>query len=332
MSVVYRKLVTVLLIFALIHNYGLTVAYAGGIGSIINKPGEIVQTVEVPDIHKISSMTVINGRLHVVPYISENAPSVTTATGIIFDILEDGQLKLSKDHFIIDTGHVNTIDYDVDNDCLLIGNGGGSSSTQPNRIYVFNKASSYRNYVMANKNMITIDVSKDDWGKQLNCIWINTDLICCITNYEKNNMEAYAVGNPNMINGNTRSFIRIVQLGKGIMDLGNGELLNVGENEYNGTYRVLKTYERPYGKGKANNDCMWYENQIWERWNEISTYGFNIFITELSDQDDSAPISEITIPFITKEGEPLSAEGEGICYYNGYIYVSAANIIAVVQA
>ena len=308
-------------------------AFAMSWGSVNCNPGQIVYTVTLPDIKKISSMTVINGQLYVVPYVAESSPRIEMATGIIYNISEDGILELSPNQFLIDTGHVNSIDYNADNDCLLVGNGGKSTSIEPNCIYIFKNASTYRNYVMANKNLMTIDVSKNDWGKQLNCMWINADLICCITNYEQNKMDAYAVHNPNQIGGNSRGFIRIVQLGRGHANLGSGKMIsNASENEFNGTYRELKVFERPYDNSRANNDCMWYNNKIWERWTSISTFGFDIYITELFDKDSTVDISEITIPYIAPDGKPLSAEGEGICYYNGYIFIAAKNIVAVVRA
>lgn len=279
-----------------------------------------------------SSMTFIGNLLYVFRYTSAIDVG-TVVNGDTYDITQGGYIaRKDGGAFTFDMGHANTVDYSEENDCLLVGNGAGNTSQLPNKIYIFKNAKSKSAFLVSDSDCLTIDVSSGDWGKQLNCVWGEDNnrqynLIYCLTNYEEGNMSDYAVGNPNNFEGESKSFIRRVLLGKGQHNLGSGTFdSSVSDDEFNGTYKVLDVIERPFNNNEYCNDCDYYGNAIYE--NLAGSFdGVPCSIHEFDDFGKSVNTKRIVYPLYDADGDVISAEPQGTaikdgiryCFYNGNI-------------
>lgn len=208
-------------------------------------------------IHAASSLTFIGDRL--LMFTPSNDQHTTYAYLGVFRVDFDS-LDLTYEFSIRHNfGHANTVDYCEANDTLVLGNGGDSGNTEPDQIYIIEDFSDKLAAVNPNGNMNLYDVAKIidlddlglDWGKQVNVCWAG------------GNNGAYDQVIEFSNDGTTQTF-RLVQLGKGSNDLGTGNILTVGNNEFNGTFKVLSTWTRPYDTTIANNDTQLYGDYLFE--------------------------------------------------------------------
>ena len=140
-------------------------------------------------------------------------------------------------------GHVNSINYNPDTDCLIMGNG-GASYTLANKIYIIPNASAIKNMgngaIVSLENYgVTFDVSNQEaFGVKLNVFWSNTTGI--VYKYAGNQMLpnlAYAYSD----DGNK---FHILVFGFDTFQYPLGTYVEPsGNNRWNGTYNILKTYQ-----------------------------------------------------------------------------------------
>lgn len=140
-------------------------------------------------------------------------------------------------------GHVNSINYNPDNDCLIMGNG-GASYTLGNKIYIIPNASKIKD--MGNGAVVSladygmeIDVSdQSEFGVKLNVFWTNTTGL--VYKYAGDKMcsnMAYAYSD----DGNK---FHILVFGFDTYQYPLGTYVAPTEgNRFNGTYNILKTYQ-----------------------------------------------------------------------------------------
>ena len=128
-------------------------------------------------------------------------------------------------------GHVNSIEYNRFNDCLICGNGSGSY-TLGNKVFIIPNASELENdeNIDTRENVIVIDCAEDELGAKLNVVWGDENFgrydIC------------YMITNDNAI-------IRRVQLGMGSVEFDHGTIIeNTPDGQFNGTYKILSTYRQ----------------------------------------------------------------------------------------
>lgn len=140
-------------------------------------------------------------------------------------------------------GHVNSINYNPDNDCLIMGNGGADYALG-NKIYIIPNASAIKN--MANGAVVSLadygvvyDVSGNaDFGVKLNVFWSNTaGHVYKYAGAEMAANMAYAYSD----DGNK---FHILVFGFDTYQYPMGTYAEpTGNRRWNGTYNILKTYQ-----------------------------------------------------------------------------------------
>lgn len=140
-------------------------------------------------------------------------------------------------------GHVNSVNYNPDNDCLIMGNGGADYNLA-NKIYIIPNASAIKN--MANGAVVSLadygvvyDVSGNtEFGVKLNVFWTNT--AGHVYKYAGTEMAAnmaYAYSD----DGNK---FHILVFGFDTYQYPMGTYVEpTGNHRWNGTYNILKTYQ-----------------------------------------------------------------------------------------
>ena len=104
----------------------------------------------------ISSLTVIGGYLYVFAYTAHNE----STTGKLFEIQNDGSLKLSDETFTSNIGHQNTVDYCTGNKCLIASRYPmASGETDFNLFIIPNVDETTRAFDVTDSNTVSIDLS-----------------------------------------------------------------------------------------------------------------------------------------------------------------------------
>lgn len=140
-------------------------------------------------------------------------------------------------------GHVNSVNYNPDNDCLIMGNGSADYNLG-NKIYIIPNASAIKD--MGNGAIVSlddygfvIDVSNNDaFGVKLNVFWTNTKgNPCPYKGYEYPPNQAYAYSD----DGNK---FHLIVFGFDTFQYPMGTYVEpTGNHRWNGTYNILKTYQ-----------------------------------------------------------------------------------------
>jgi hypothetical protein len=215
-----------------------------------------------------------------------------------------------------DWGHLNTIDYCPENDCLIFGNGGGSYNTAGKFYIVPSAKSLVLDRVVTTALLadvaIEIDCTEYDFGSKLNMCWGSdnngrNDLAYMITNDNKN--------------------IRLVQLGKGANALNKGVLIEgKTEDEFNGTFAVLNEYTLTDGipngtSTNCNQGTQYYGGKLYA---SIGHRPHCYWVITLDSQKGVATYEEIYEPYYNADGTAVSGATEGMCVTDKYIIYTIA--------
>ena len=150
----------------------------------------------------------------------------------IFKVNEEtGEYELIKT-VLHNLGHVNTVDYCEETDCLIFGNGSGAYNRQ-GTFYI------YKGFYDVISNPETNQLEITD------CMEYDTDAVdfkmedkwnVCWFDSNRDNYDLALLAT------NDLSKFRVLQLAKGNNVFDNGTLQSVGDTEFNGTFKVLATY------------------------------------------------------------------------------------------
>lgn len=159
-----------------------------------------------------------------------------------YDPVNNEMLETPK-FFWHNWGHVNSVNYNPDNDCLIMGNGGADYKLA-NKIYIIPHASAIKE--MDNGAVVSLadygvvyDVSdQTDFGVKLNVFWSNTTgHVYKYAGTEMASNMAYAYSD----DGNK---FHILVFGFDTYQYPMGTYVApTGEHRWNGTYNILKTYQ-----------------------------------------------------------------------------------------
>ena len=134
-------------------------------------------------------------------------------------------------------GHCNSVDYCKSTDTLILGNG-SSSYELGGKIIIINNLSTYKDKERISiSDGIVVDCSSYDFGRKLNLCWGESNLGA--------NDIAYMITDD-------QATIRRILLGRGSNRLENGQLANVEDTEFNGTFKVLSTFTQ---ESRGYDDC-----------------------------------------------------------------------------
>jgi hypothetical protein len=190
----------------------------------------------------VSDLCVVGDEVWFFGASSDDNLTYGTCWRIKYDPVNNEMLEDPK-FFWHNWGHVNTINYNPDNDCLIMGNGSADYNLG-NKIFIIPNASAIKN--MENGAVVSledygfvIDVSNQEaFGKKLNVFWSNTTGL--VYKYAGDKMLpnlAYAYSD----DGNK---FHIIVLGFGSYQYPMGTYKEPTDScRWNGTYNILKTYQ-----------------------------------------------------------------------------------------
>lgn len=261
-----------------------------------------------PTASYISSMTVVNNKL--VVFSASNDAHTDTADINVMTIDSTGGLTGLKT-ITHNLGHCNTVDYCESRDALILGNGGNSSNTEPNQIYIIEDFSALLDGDSVNlSDAIIIDVSNVgiDFGKQLNVCWA----------YDNNGKHdlAYAISN----DGVTQT-VRLLMLGRGSTALTYGTLITAADDHFNGTFDIKGTWTRPYSTDIANNDTQLYNGYLYE----CSGHNGGVHLGRFKLNGNGTITSEyFTQNVYAYNGNQRTIVSEGVALKDGRLYIGDA--------
>jgi len=154
-------------------------------------------------------------------------------------------------------GHANSVDYNSENKCIVIGNGSGSFTNTNNFFYVYKNP-----YELANAGEEALEIS------DANCItytWAD----CGISYMTKLNTCWYG-NNSCFVGANNNGYVYKVALGTGSRVLKYGTALDVKEGEFNGTWDIIKSYEM--ADNYDNAQASGYRGQGYDQCNQGTDY------------------------------------------------------------
>ena len=214
-------------------------------------------------------------------------------------------------------GHCNTVDYCKETDTLILGNGGQTSNTEHNQIYIIKDATTSIINAAQDDNIslssvaLVIDINNAglDWGKQLNVCW-------AYANHGKHDL-AFAISN----NGITQT-IRLILLGRGQNELDYGTIVSAEDDEFNGTFSIVNEWTRAYNASIANQGTQYYKGHLYE------AYGHRkIAFDKMTLLDDGSIRSEfITNPVFDGTGAEIQFDPEGCAIKNGLMFSGTMEI------
>lgn len=210
--------------------------------------------------------------------------------------------------FMHNFGHCNTVDYCAVNDTLVFGNGGSENYDANDLIYIIENASALKEQERVDiadvAKIIDLDAAGFDVGQQVNVCWGESN----IGSY---NM-IYALSNKNGV-----KYICRILLGSGENRLECGNMLDVADGEFNGTFCLMTEFTKGYSADYCNQGTDYYSGQIYEA---LGHDGIMISISSLLENNTIS--SKIYHARVYNElGAPYTTFSEGIALKDGYLFV-----------
>ena len=219
-------------------------------------------------------------------------------------------------------GHVNTVDYNEGNDCLIFGNGSGSYIPNNGKFYIMKDPYEKILTVPENgsidlaTNTIEYDCTSLDLGAKLNACW----------GYDNHGRNDIAI-----LITNDNGIFTFVQLGKGENDLGLGNFIEeTDDDEFNGSFTVIKQFilegREPgtYGIGdNVNQGSVYYNGYLYLAIGHAPNRYWKVSFRK----DGVAKYEEIYEPFADTNGTLLESTGyanEGITITKDHLLLGLA--------
>ena len=209
-------------------------------------------------------------------------------------------------------GHVNSIEYNKFNDCLICGNGSGNYALA-NKIYIVPHASQIPSgtNIDTTQNCIVIDCSAYSLGTKLNVVWGDA-------NVGGNNI-CYFITNDNGI-------VRRVQLGKGTTEFEYGTIIpNTPADEFNGTFKILSEHRQSdYGYETCVQGSVYSKGILYAGIGH-STGSDRIWAMSLC-LDGTIRRVQYDDVLTSGSGTPYGSIG-GLTIHDGYLYIAQSNLL-----
>ena len=224
-------------------------------------------------------------------------------------------------------GHCNSVDYNADNGCLILGNGSGSYNL-PGKIFIIpdfdtlleNAQNAETTFTLQNTNAIVIDCTDYNLGSKFNVIWgekngaISNIAYLITANFGKttSSIDAGDVG-----------VIRRLLLGMGSNQFTYGQFISgKSSDEFNGTFEILDTYTQD---GTAYNDCCqgtcYYKGEI------VCAIGHNVPILWRMNLADGTIRRKVYAQNIyAGDGSVASSGATGICTDGERVYTGVVGV------
>ena len=209
------------------------------------------------------------------------------------DTLNNYQLSKTVTH---NFGHINTVSYNKNNDCLAFGNGSGNYQLAC-KFYVYpDFVQKYKSgeTVFNIEDAIEYDCSAMLSGEtQCNCIWGDDNL-------QKNDL-IFMITNDN-------AKIRIIQLGKGTNQLPNGNYTSADSKRFNGSFKIQKLYTQNVGELETESVDFCVQDACYRNGLIYAGIGHNRFEywkMKLDDSNDSIITEKVTKKLYGDNGNEL---------------------------
>lgn len=258
---------------ATIDNNGRIVAKHAGTTTIMVNTGNIIVSAIVT-VHEFNSFWLdgIQSAYSDMTWVDSLLVGVTPSSDdlsipgrLIINEYKDGAFSKKTKEYSLNHrwGHCNTIDYNKDNDCLILGNGSGDY-TLPGKIIIIPE---FRSIVKSqpmvsttlsfeDSNALVIDCQEYGFGGKFNVLWN-------LGNADSN--HAYLITsniNGNSYLGGDMEVVRELEFCKN-SDLGNYGKKCENKTPYNGTFRIVSTYsQRTAGYTNCNQGSCYYNGEL----------------------------------------------------------------------
>ena len=278
-----------------------------------NKANSIVKSF--PRLEKIISLAVaaVTSVDDELCFLATGVDDHSNFVNITFRNKDDFSVTKTLNH---NWGHANTIDYNKFSDSLILGNGSQNTIEDIGEIYIIQNFKSIKDKennteLPLSEYATTISLTGYNYGYKANVIWGESnggrgDICYLITSDMR--------------------YIRKLQLGKGNNNLGLGQFSSVEENKFNGSFRVIQTWENDYANTEQLQDAQFYNGKIYAGFGH---YGNTIKEIELLEDGDINVTTWKELLYDEK-GEVLTDRySQGICILNNKMYFSNAKTVSI---
>lgn len=308
---------------------GTTIVNYTASSGLIEKIGAYPRPLyTVPSATTGSDYTIVGTKF--VKFIDSSDDLTTDSGAITYRKYDNGfdQSPTSGEKYIYHyLGHCNSVDYNADNGCLILGNGSGSYNL-PGKIFIIpdfdtileNAQNAVTTLTLQNTNAIVIDCTDYNLGSKFNVIWgekngtVSNIAYLITANFGKttSSIDAGDVG-----------VIRRLLLGMGSNQFTYGQFISgQSADEFNGTFEILDTYTQD---GTAYNDCCqgtcYYKGEI------VCAIGHNVPILwrmNLADGKIRRKVYEQHI--YAGDGSVASSGATGICTDGEHVYTGVVGV------
>lgn len=243
----------------------------------------------------------------------------TYVNGLIYKIDVENEEFIYVSTFTHNLGHVNSVDYCIENDSLVFGNGSGDFDLK-GKFYVmenfYSRISNVENPVLSLSDCIEYDCSDYELGNEykFNCCWSdgnlgNYDTIILVTNNFRN--------------------IRKIQLGRNANNLGLGNYLETNNNKFNGSFKIQQEYTQDtYGAIDRDNtycvqDLSYYDHKLYAG----VGHGIRSYWIMNLKHDGSIEREEKQFDAYSNAGEPYNTTGSAIEVTDRYLILGSGRIL-----
>ena len=199
---------------------------------------------------------------------------------------------------------------------MILGNGSQNTIEDIGEIYIIQNFKSIKDKennteLPLREYVTTISLTGYNYGYKANVIWGESnggrgDICYLITSDMR--------------------YIRKLQLGKGNNNLGLGQFSSVEENKFNGSFRVIQTWENDNSNIEQLQDAQFYNGKIYAGFGH---YGNTIKEIELLEDGDINVTTWKELLYDEK-GEVLTDRySQGICILNNKMYFSNAKTVSI---
>lgn len=213
-------------------------------------------------------------------------------------------------------GHVNSVDYCKETDCLIFGNGSGAYGREGNfAIYKGFKAVVEDNTVttLNYSDCMEFDCSnvpfknEDKW----NVVWFDS------------NRNSYDLA---ILVTNDLTKFRVLQLAKGRNEFNYGTITRVADDEFNGTFRVCETYEFDPGD-MSDHVIQDMDYQSGKLYCGVSHNYPYYWVFKFDPLTESVTREIVPIYAYTPQGEATYKPAQAICCNDEYVIINTGYII-----
>lgn len=266
--------------------------------------------------------------------ITSSSDDLTTETGNLYVcVYNDGVKGQRSAVYILKHywGHCNTIDYNADNDCLILGNGSGDYNLLgkifiiPNFSSIVNVSESSNTPMsLSDVNALIIDCTSYNLGSKFNVLWGDDN--------DKNYNIAYLItaniGGSTSANGHDLETIRKIVLRKD-SEVGEYGSVIVNSTPFNGTFDIVETsYQTTAGYPDCDQGTCYYKGEV------IAAVGHgNLRCWKMHMHDGVIFRKDYKQIAYHAEVDTNFGNSSGVCVKDGYLFIGRYGMgIMAIQA